>query len=136
MTVFPLIVSWFLTFGYVPEMTESVNGRSVRLDGSYIATVAQIGVAAETAGGRFGVYTDIENFQYAPRPGSGKNFVPFRVNYTAGAWFDINKHVRITVEHECDHPVAGGKSKEFLYHYGSEKTTLFMTVRGSTAGVE
>jgi len=79
MTVFPLVISWFLTFGYVPTMSESANGNLVKIDDSRIATVAQIGLSAETNdGGLFKVYTDIENFQYAPDGSGGANFSPLR----------------------------------------------------------
>ena len=79
MTVFPLIVSWFLTFGYVPEMTDTVQGSRIEIDENRIATFAQIGISASTQDGLFTLYTDVESFQYAP-DGRGSKFRPFRID--------------------------------------------------------
>ena len=48
MTVFPLVISWFLTFGYVPEMADFVDVKTAEIDSGRIATVAQIGLSAST----------------------------------------------------------------------------------------
>jgi len=33
---FPLVISWFLTFGYVPEMTDAVQGKTAEIDGGHL----------------------------------------------------------------------------------------------------
>ena len=83
MTVFPLIVSWFLTFGYVPQMDDFVEGKTAEIDSGRIATVAQIGLSASTEDELFTIYTDMQNFQYAP-DGKGGKFKPFRIDYSIG----------------------------------------------------
>ncbi len=133
MTVFPLVISWFLTFGYVPTMSESANGNLVKIDDSRIATVAQIGLSAETNdGGLFKVYTDNENFQYAPDGSAGANFSPFRINYSIGFQIQPNEHIRFNIDHECDHPTTGKPSGRLGYKYNSEITTISVTLSGKT----
>ena len=132
MTVFPLIISWFLTFGYVPQMTDSVGGELICLEQSRIATVAQIGISAETKDGLFKIYTDLENFQYAPDGSSGASFSPFRINYSIGAQFRLNKNIRFNIEHQCDHPTTGIPDGNLPYHYNSDITTISVTLSGQT----
>ena len=77
MTVFPLVISWFLTFGYVPA-----NGRILlevkqqNRQQSPWQPVAQIGLSASTDDELFTIYTDMKNFQYAPGA-LGQGFRPF-----------------------------------------------------------
>lgn len=132
MTVFPLVISWFLTFGYVPTMTDSANGSVVKIDESRIATVAQIGLSAETNDGLFKVYTDIENFQYAPDGSGGANFSPFRINYSIGLHIQPNEHIRFNIDHRCDHPTTSKTSGRLPYRYNSEITTISVTLSGNT----
>lgn len=132
MTVFPLVISWFLTFGYVPTMTDSTNNNPIYIESDRIATVAQIGISAETFDGMFKIYTDIENFQYAPDGSGGLNFSPFRINYSIGAQFRINKNIRFNIEHQCDHPTTSKTSGRLPYRYNSEITTISVTISGNT----
>lgn len=132
MTVFPLVISWFLTFGYVPTMCDAANGNPVKIDDSRIATVAQIGLSAETNDGLFKVYTDIENFQYAPDGSSGVNFSPFRINYSIGFQIQPNEHIRFNIDHRCDHPTTSKTSGRLPYRYNSEITTISVTLSGKT----
>lgn len=132
MTVFPLVISWFLTFGYVPTMSDSANGNPVKIDESRIATVAQIGLSAETNDGLFKVYTDIENFQYAPDDSGGANFSPFRINYSIGFRVQPNEHIRFNIDHRCDHPTTSKTSGRLLYQYNFEITTISVTLSGKT----
>ena len=131
MTVFPLVISWFLTLGYVPEMGESANGNVVNLDESRIATVAQIGISASTDDEMFTIYTDIENFQYALHDGT-LNFDPFRINYSIGLEVKPNDNIRFNVDHECDHPTTSKTSGRLGYKYNSEITTITVTLSGET----
>ena len=131
MTVFPLVISWFLTFGYVPTMSESVNGNAIHLDKSRIATVAQIGISASTEGELITIYTDIENFQYALHKGT-PNFDPFRINYSIGLEIKPNDNIRFNIDHQCDHPTTSKTSGFLGYKYNSEITKITVTLSGKT----
>jgi hypothetical protein len=131
MTVFPLVVSWFLTFGYVPQMTDSVNGRSTGIDNNRVATVAQIGLSASTEDELFTIYTDMQNFQYAP-DGNGGKFKPFSIDYSIGFQIKPNDNIRFNIEHECDHPVQNKTMTAGDYRYGSNLTTITVTLSGKT----
>jgi hypothetical protein len=131
MTVFPLVISWFLTLGYVPTMTESTNNNPVHLDKDRVATVAQIGLSAETTDGLFKIYTDIENFQYAFHKGT-PNFDPFRINYSIGFEIKPNENIRFNIDHQCDHPTTSKTSGMLGYRYNSEITTISVTLSGKT----
>ncbi len=131
MTVFPLVISWFLTFGYVPQMADSVNGRSTEIDNNRIATVAQIGLSASTEDELFTVYTDMQNFQYVPG-GVGHGFSPFRIDYSIGLQIKPNNNIRFNIEHECDHAVQVKTTAAGGYRYGSNLTTISVTLSGKT----
>ena len=130
MTVFPLIVSWFLTFGYVPQMDESVSNRWVQLDDSRIATVAQLGLAASTEDGRVTIYGDVENFQYVSKNSVGFN--PFRIDYSIGVQFQVNDYIKINLDHECDHQVSSYSNGKLDFNYASNQTKFTVTIHGKT----
>ena len=131
MTLFPLVISWFLTFGYVPEMTDAVRGSHIEIDSGRIATVAQIGLSASTDDELFTIYTDMQNFQYAP-DGRGGKFKPFRIDYSIGLQIKPNDNIRFNIEHECDHPVQNKTMSAGEYRYGSNLTTISVTLSGQT----
>ena len=132
MTVFPLVISWFLTLGYVPTMTESVEDSVIRIDDSRIATVAQIGISVSTEDDLFTIYTDVENYQYAFANGNIFSFAPFRTDYSFGLQVKPNDNIRFNVDHECDHPVSSSKRGDLAYEYISSKTTVSVTVSGKS----
>lgn len=119
MTVLPLVVSWFLTLGYVPEMCDGIAAMSN-------ATTAQIGLSFETQDARFKVYTDMQNFQYAKSPTS---FSPFRIDYSIGAQFNVTNSLHLNIDHECVHPVSSHNKLE--YNYAGGITVLSLTIKGS-----
>ena len=131
MNLFPLVISWFLTFGYVPQMADFVEGKTAEIDGSRVATVAQIGLSASTEDELFTVYTDIENFQYTPGA-RGQGFRPFRVDYSIGIQIKPNNNIRFNIEHECDHAVQNKTMSAGKYRYGSNLTTISVTLSGET----
>lgn len=131
MTVFPLVISWFLTFGYVPEMADHVESKTAEIDGGRVATVAQIGLSASTDDELFTVYTDMQNFQYAPDSKGGK-FRPFRIDYSIGLQIKPNDNIRFNIEHECDHAVQTKTMTAGDYRYGSNLTTITVTLSGKT----
>lgn len=125
MTVFPLIVSWFLTLGYVPEMCDATAAMSN-------ATTAQIGLSFETQDNRFKVYTDMQSFQYAKSP---VRFSPFRIDFSIGAQFNITDPsdtttLHLNIDHECIHPVVSNNKLEYRYSGGI--TVLSLTIKGSS----
>lgn len=130
MTVFPLIVSWFLTFGYVPQMDEAVSNRRIQLDDSRYATVAQIGLAVATEDDRLTVYGDVENFQYVSTKNVGFN--PFRIDYSIGMQFRVNDYIRINLDHECDHQVSSYSNGKVDFNYTSNQTKFTVTIHGKT----
>ena len=132
MTVFPLVISWFLTFGYVPTMADSTNGFPIHIDKDRIATVAQIGLSVSTVDELFTVSTDIENFQYAPDGNNGVSFSPFRINYSIGLEIKPNDNIRFNIDHQCDHPTTSKTSGMLPYRYNSEITTISVTLSGQT----
>lgn len=131
MTVFPLVISWFLTLGYVPQMDEFVDYRGATLDNDRIATVAQIGLSVSTEDELFTIYTDMENFQYIPGS-AGEGFSPFRIDYSIGFQIKPNENIRFNIEHECDHPVQTKTMTAGDYRYGSNLTTISVTLSGKT----
>ena len=112
-------------------MTDSVNGRSTEIDNNRIATVAQIGLSASTDDELFTIYTDMQNFQYAP-DGKGGKFKPFRVDYSIGLQIKPNNNIRFNIEHECDHAVQTKTNVAGDYRYGSNITTISVTLSGKT----
>jgi hypothetical protein len=131
MTVFPLVISWFLTFGYVPEMADFVEVKTAEIDSGRIATIAQIGLSASTEDELFTVYTDMQNFQYAP-DGKGSKFRPFRIDYSIGFQIKPSNNIRFNIEHECDHAVQIKTNVAGEYRYGSNLTTITVTLSGQT----
>lgn len=131
MTVFPLVISWFLTLGYVPQMTDLVESQAVEIDGNRVATVAQIGLSASTEDELFTIYTDMENFQYIPGS-AGEGFRTFRIDYSIGFQIKPNENIRFNIEHECDHAVQRNPVVVGDYHYGSGLTTISVTFSGKT----
>lgn len=131
MTVFPLVISWFLTFGYVPEMSDFVEGKTAEIDSGRIATVAQIGLSASTDDELFTIYTDMKNFQYAPGA-LGQGFRPFRIDYSIGFQIKPSNNIRFNIEHECDHAVQIKTNVAGDYRYGSNLTTISVTLSGQT----
>lgn len=133
MNIFPLIISWFLTIGYVPTMSDGVARNNIVIDPKEIATVAQIGISAETQNGMFGIYTDIENYQYAPNSEKGTlYFEPFRVNYSIGLNIKPVEGILLNIDHQCDHPVTSYRSGFLPYHYNSAITKITVTFSGSS----
>lgn len=132
MNLFPLLISWFLTFGYVPQMCDSVNQEYVSIYKNEIATVAQIGLSAETNNKYFEVYTDIENYQYSNIKRNSVSFAPFRVNYSIGFNFKPSENMMFSIDHQCDHPVTFYTSGYLEYPYDAAITKMTVTLHGVT----
>lgn len=119
-----LIVSWFLAFGYVPEQTAKLSGTIECLDTGRIATIAQIGFDAELYN-RFHLFTELSNYQYFD---GDVFFDPYRIDYTIGGSFSLNKWISLTVQHECDHPVKAGT----LTTMQSSETSIIARITGKS----
>lgn len=137
MTVLPLVVSWFLTLGYVPEMQDQISSSDTIIyqtasETMYQATTTKIGLSFETQDARFKVYTDIQSFQYAKSP---VRFSPFRIDFSIGAQLNITDPsdamtLHLNIDHECVHPVSSHNKLE--YNYAGGITVLSLTVKGSS----
>ena len=137
MTVLPLVVSWFLTLGYVPEMHDQIGSSDpvVYQSASEImhqATTAKIGLSFETQDARFKIYTDMQSFQYALSP---VRFSPFRLDFSIGAQLNITDPsdtmaLHLNIDHECVHPVASHNKLE--YNYAGGIIVLSLTIKGSS----
>ena len=79
----------------------------------------------------FTIYTDMKNFQYAP-DGKGGKFKPFRIDYSIGFQIKPNNNIRFNIEHECDHAVQTKTMTAGEYRYGSNLTTITVTLSGQT----
>lgn len=132
MNIFPLIISWFLTIGYVPTMSDSVGYNNIKINKGKIATVAQIGISAETQNGAFEIYTDMENYQYAPAEKEALYFEPIRINYSIGVKIKPTDWIIFNIDHQCDHPITSYASGFLPYHYNSAITKITVTFSGSS----
>lgn len=123
-----LVFSWFLTFGLVPGIGDSLYNEYVLKQD---ATVAQIGVAISTANNKFTFHTDIENFQmYEPKGNSILRFSPFRVNYGIGLDYRPVDGIKLSIYHQCDHPVVTYNNVIPVYPYNSSITKVTCTIYG------
>jgi len=122
----PLVFSWFLTLGYVPEMTENVATAEAVICSEDAATLAEIGLAAEWRG--FTIEGWVATYQLFE---AGSTFKPFRADYKFGVRYDY-RFLTIGIEHECDHPVVSLYSYDSKFQYLSSQTKIYATIRGST----
>ena len=120
-----LIISWFLSLGYVPTQSESIGRSYTNLETNRIATVAEIGLSAELY--RLKIYGSIENYQYASGNGG---FYPFRADYTAGLSFRLTDSIIFILEHECDHPVSSSPMMQGKESYMSQETRIMIKLKG------
>lgn len=122
-----ILVSWFLSFGYVPEVTEIVGDSITSIAPEYVPTVAEVGLRADYH--RLSVYGSVETYQYYFNTLS---FAPFRADYKIGAEFRMLDGVTAVVEHECDHAVVSSKTGHSSNTYGSMETRMMVRISGSS----
>jgi len=125
-----LVVSWFLTFGYVPDMGMTVNDTGVNISRfNNAVTVSDIGLSV-TAWDKLTLYTSLENYQYySPADKNVLQFSPFKTGYKIGMTFTPIKNVSFDLSHVCEHPVSSDNVIEFPYNYG--QTRISVTFKGS-----
>jgi hypothetical protein len=122
-----ILVSWFLSFGYVPQLTESVEQTTTTLETQYIPTVAEIGLRADYH--LLSVYGSVETYQYYF---DTLSFAPFRADYKIGAELRIAEGITAVIEHECDHAVVSSRSGKSSNTYGSMNTKMVLRLSGSS----
>ena len=123
-----IVIGWFISFGWVPQQIESVGNHKFEILGNMTATMTQIGLDA-TFDDRLRVFTEIDNYQY--KENTGMYFLPYRVDYTFGGEFTVNKYISITATHTCIHDVVYTTGHQ-PDGYAEFETKVYATLRGST----
>lgn len=119
-----LVLSWFLTAGYCPLMSDQVGSSNIEIDYSRPTTFLDIGARAKWRG--FALYGDVKTFEYMSPPYA----TPYRANYSIGLSYTRGP-VTFAVDHECDHPVVYYDNFKSEYKYLSNYTQFSVTIRGS-----
>ena len=123
-----LVLSWFLTFGYLPQSQEAIATTTDRVEwldnsGAFYQT---IGLSA-TAFDHIRLYTELQTYD---RMGSINQWFPYRSDYIIGLDL-LAGPVTIGVRHECDHPVIWSMDQE--YGYISGITEIYVKIEGKTS---
>lgn len=123
-----LLISCFLTFGYMPENVVTIDD----VYGPFHLTAVAdnpcsfeqtIGISA-TAFSAVTLWTEIETFDMI----SAEGFKPFRSDYRIGLKA-FKGPVEVGITHECDHPVIFSMDGQIL-GYGANKTELYVKFSG------
>ena len=122
-----LIIGWFLSFGYVPQQDECLNGKLVSISPYDRATVAEIGLTAELH--PLKIYGSIESYQFFYKD---IFFAPYRSDYKAGLELSITRNVKIIAEHECDHPVVSCTDGKSQCEFMAQETRVMLRIEGNT----
>jgi len=125
-----LVLSWALSFGYVPEQFNAVDYSYQEVGMESMSTVMKIGLDANLFN-RVTIFTDVENFQTPIKKSVAPAFDPYRIDYTIGARLRISDSVSITAVHECDHPVSSTMNVKTGQYYMAE-TKIFAEIHGKT----
>lgn len=117
-----LIISWFLSFGWVPEQVDAVNYQSIE---RHNTTVAEIGISGEMAD-RLTISASVETFQTM-----GENvfvWAPYLANYRIGASLRIIDGLTLNADHICTHPVL---SSQPSYLKSGGMTRVYLKIHGT-----
>ena len=117
-----LVISWFLSFGWVPEQVDAVNYQSIN---RHNTTVAEIGISGEMAD-RLTISASVETFQTLPK--GSAYFAPYLANYRIGASLRIIDGITLNADHICTHPVMSGKD---LYLKTGGMTRVYLKIQGT-----
>jgi hypothetical protein len=101
MTIGVLVLSYFVSFGYVPDLDHAVGYQTATLDDSYVATSMELG-ASLTFLNCLTISGSAKTFQYF-LPDMFRN-APFEAYYILEISYRW-RFLTIGVKHECDHPV-------------------------------
>jgi len=121
-----IVIGWFLTFGVVPLQNEMIGASQFSVESGRITTMANVGLEA-TIDDRFRVYTELDNYQYKA---SGLYFNPYRIDYTIGAEFRVNKYISLFANHRCIHEVK--YTTEQTPGFSENETKLYVTFHGES----
>lgn len=125
-----LVVSWFLTFGYVPVVADVTANSGVSSEEfTKTATIADVGLKITAFDDLF-FYTSITSYQYAIKL---TEFCPFSISYKIGVGYDLNKNIRFNLDHVCQHPVVPNQydnNVKIKYNYNHYETKLTITLHG------
>lgn len=121
-----LIISWFLTVGFMPQNTEvfSVGETTIYTDHPN-AMYQTIGLEA-LAFDHLRIWSDIRTYEHTT---NGYQYYPFRSDYQIGLDL-LAGPVTIGVKHECDHPVIWNQAQDLGYL--NMQTEVFVRIKGST----
>jgi hypothetical protein len=123
-----LLLSWFLSFGYVPQLDNYIALAPEFLASSTLdsgALSAEIGVKGD-AFGFLRAWGSVDTYEYT----GSESFLPFRADFTVGAsayWGPLE----LKVEHECDHAVIYREDQ--FPQYWAQETKISLTITGKTA---
>ena len=125
-----LVLSWALSFGYVPDQVDSLQGLIVMADQNRFASFVTV-EGGVTAWDRIHIYGSVETYQYLVS--DSISFAPYRADYIAGADVYITDWLSAGIVHECDHPVMSvvkmpSIKYESEYNYLKTETKIFIKI--------
>lgn len=122
-----LMVSWFLSFGYIPQQTEVIynNEDYVYTELSSKAPAIYTNMGFEANLGSLKVWTELETYCYTV---TGINYYPFRSDYVIGSSLNLGKNIQFVAEHECDHAVEFLVNTSDYNRYMSFETKMYIKV--------
>jgi len=117
-----LVISWFLSFGWVPEQVDAVNYQSIN---RHNTTVAEIGISGEMAD-RLTISASVETFQTMRE--NVFVWAPYLANYRIGASLRIIDGITLNADHLCTHPVL---SSQPSYLKSGGMTRVYLKIQGT-----
>ena len=117
-----LVISWFLSFGFVPDQVDAVNYQSIE---RHNTTVAEIGISGEMAD-RLTISASVETFQTMRENVSV--WAPYLANYRIGASLRIIDGITLNADHICTHPVL---SSQPSYLKSGGMTRVYLKIQGT-----
>lgn len=118
-----LVISWFLSFGFVPDQVDAVNYQSIE---RHNTTVAEIGISGEMAD-RLTISASVETFQAMDE--NVFTWAPYLANYRIGATLRIIDGITLNADHICTHPVMSG-DKTYIKSGGM--TRVYLKIQGTS----
>jgi hypothetical protein len=116
-----LVISWFLSFGWVPEQVDGIGPLSLTRNNT---TFAEIGISGEMAD-RLTISASVETFQALPKESA--YFAPYLANYRIGASLRIIDGITLNADHLCTHPVL---SSQPSYLKSGGMTRVYLKIEG------
>ena len=122
-----LMVSWFLSVGYVPQLIEVVYNEDQYMytEISSEAPAVYTNMGFEASLGSLKVWTELETYCYTV---TGISYFPFRSDYIIGGSLNLGKNIQFVAEHECDHAVEFLVNASDYNRYMSMETKMYIKV--------